>query len=159
MVDNTDAEGRLVLTDGLYLAGEEKATHIMDIATLTGAVRARAGDEHRRDHGQQPQLIQRIIQSGQNHGEGFWELPLPEEYRELLKTPCADLNNVGGPWRAPSRPACSCRSSFPRARPGRISTSPGPSLWTRTGSTTKPAPSASVSRRSWIWPRSFNDYF
>jgi leucyl aminopeptidase len=97
MVDNTDAEGRLVLTDGLYLAGQEGATHILDIATLTGAVVRALGTSIAGIMGNNPQLIQAVIQSGQNHGEGFWELPLPEEYKELLKTPCADLNNVGGP--------------------------------------------------------------
>ena len=39
----------------------------------------------------------RVIRSGTNHGENFWQLPLPEEYKELLKTPYADINNVGGP--------------------------------------------------------------
>ena len=97
MVDNTDAEGRLVLTDGLHLAGEEKATHIIDIATLTGACVRALGTSIAGIMGNNPQLIQSVIQSGQNHGEGFWELPLPEEYKELLKTPCADLNNIGGP--------------------------------------------------------------
>ncbi|HZI51744.1 MAG TPA: leucyl aminopeptidase [Terriglobia bacterium] len=97
MVDNTDAEGRLVLTDGLHLAGEEKATHIIDIATLTGACVRALGTSIAGIMGNNQQLIQSVIQSGQNHGESFWELPLPEEYKELLKTPCADLNNVGGP--------------------------------------------------------------
>ena len=97
MVDNTDAEGRLVLTDGLYLAGEEKATHIIDIATLTGAVVRALGVSIAGIMGNNPQLIQSVIQSGQNHGEDFWQLPLPVEYKELLKTPCADLNNIGGP--------------------------------------------------------------
>jgi leucyl aminopeptidase len=97
MVDNTDAEGRLVLTDGLSLAGEEKATHIIDIATLTGACVRALGTSIAGIMGNNPQLIQSVIQSGQNHGEGFWELPLPEEYKELLKVPCADINNIGGP--------------------------------------------------------------
>jgi leucyl aminopeptidase len=96
MVDNTDAEGRLVLTDGLHLAGEEKATHILDIATLTGAVVRALGVSIAGVMGNSPDLIQAVIRSGQNHGESFWELPLPEEYKELLKTPCADINNVGG---------------------------------------------------------------
>src|SRR6185369_17893249 len=97
MVDNTDAEGRLVLTDGLYLAGEEKATHILDIATLTGACVRALGLSIAGVMGNDPSLIQAVIHSGQNQGEGFWELPLPEEYKELLKTPYADLNNIGGP--------------------------------------------------------------
>jgi leucyl aminopeptidase len=97
MVDNTDAEGRLVLTDGLYLAGAEKATHIIDIATLTGACVRALGTSIAGVMGNNPQLIQSVIKSGQNHGEEFWQLPLPEEYKELLKTPCADINNIGGP--------------------------------------------------------------
>lgn len=97
MVDNTDAEGRLILTDGLHLAGEEKATHIIDIATLTGACVRALGLSVAGVMGNHPGLIQAVIQSGQNQGESFWELPLPEEYRELLHTPYADLNNIGGP--------------------------------------------------------------
>src|SRR5262245_27532667 len=94
MVDNTDAEGRLVLTDGLYRAGEEKATHILDIATLTGAVVRALGPSVAGIMGTDVELIRRVIRSGENHGEAFWELPLVEEYRDSLKTPFADLNNI-----------------------------------------------------------------
>jgi len=97
MVDNTDAEGRLILTDGLHLAGEEKATHILDIATLTGACVRALGASVAGVMGNSPELIRSVIRSGQNQGEAFWELPLPEEYKELLKTPYADINNIGGP--------------------------------------------------------------
>jgi len=94
MVDNTDAEGRLVLTDGLHRAGEEGATHIVDIATLTGAVVRALGPSVAGVLGTDGPLIQRIVRSGENHGESFWELPLVEEYKESLKTPFADLNNI-----------------------------------------------------------------
>jgi leucyl aminopeptidase len=94
MVDNTDAEGRLVLTDGLFRAGEEGATHIVDIATLTGAVLRALGPSVAGVMGTDRALIQRIIRSGENHGEAFWELPLVEEYKESLKSPFADLNNI-----------------------------------------------------------------
>jgi len=97
MVDNTDAEGRLILTDGLHLAGEEKATHILDIATLTGACVRALGLSVAGIMGNDRRLIQAVIQSGQNQGESFWELPLPEEYKDMLKTPYADINNLGGP--------------------------------------------------------------
>jgi leucyl aminopeptidase len=97
MVDNTDAEGRLILTDGLHLAGEEKATHVLDIATLTGACVRALGLSVAGVMGNDKRLIDAVIRSGQNQGESFWELPLPEEYKELLKTPYADLNNIGGP--------------------------------------------------------------
>jgi leucyl aminopeptidase len=94
MVDNTDAEGRLVLLDGLTRAGEEGATHILDIATLTGAVVRALGPSVAGVMGTSPELIRRVIRSGENHGEAFWELPLVEEYRDSLKTPYADLNNI-----------------------------------------------------------------
>jgi leucyl aminopeptidase len=97
MVDNTDAEGRLILTDGLHLAGEEHATHILDIATLTGACVRALGLSIAGIMGNNEKLTQAVIQSGQNQGEAYWELPLPEEYKELLKTPYADINNIGGP--------------------------------------------------------------
>jgi leucyl aminopeptidase len=94
MVDNTDAEGRLVLTDGLYRAGEEGATHVVDIATLTGACVRALGPSVAGVLGTDRELIRRVIRSGENHGEAFWELPLVEEYREGLKTPYADINNI-----------------------------------------------------------------
>jgi leucyl aminopeptidase len=94
MVDNTDAEGRLILTDGLARAGEEGATHIVDIATLTGAVVRALGPSVAGVLGSDRDLVRRIVSSGENHGERFWELPLVEEYRESLKTPFADINNI-----------------------------------------------------------------
>jgi leucyl aminopeptidase len=96
MVDNTDAEGRLVLTDGLARAGEEGATHIVDSATLTGSVVRALGEAVAGVMGNDGQMVQAVIRSGKNHGEMYWELPLIEEYKETLKTPYADLNNVGG---------------------------------------------------------------
>jgi len=94
MVDNTDAEGRLVLTDGFARAGEEGATHLVDIATLTGACVRALGPSVAGIMGNDRELVQRVIRSGENHGEAFWELPLVEEYREALKTPYADVNNI-----------------------------------------------------------------
>jgi leucyl aminopeptidase len=94
MVDNTDAEGRLILIDGLARAGEEGATHVLDIATLTGAVVRALGPSVAGVMGNDADLVQRVILAGRNHGEAFWELPLVEEYREALKTPFADVNNI-----------------------------------------------------------------
>ena len=94
MVDNTDAEGRLVLSDGLARAGEEGATHVVDIATLTGAVVRALGPSVAGVLGTNRDLIRRVIAAGESHGEAFWELPLIEEYRDSLKTPYADLNNI-----------------------------------------------------------------
>jgi leucyl aminopeptidase len=94
MVDNTDAEGRLVLSDGLARAGEEGATHVVDVATLTGAVVRALGPSVAGILGTNRELVRRVIAAGESHGEAFWELPLIEEYRELLKTPYADINNI-----------------------------------------------------------------
>lgn len=94
MVDNTDAEGRLVLTDGLARAGEEGATHVVDVATLTGAVVRALGPSVAGVFGSDRELIRRVIAAGESHGEAFWELPLVEEYRDTLKTPYADINNI-----------------------------------------------------------------
>jgi leucyl aminopeptidase len=94
MVDNTDAEGRLVLIDGLTRSTEEGATHVVDIATLTGAVVRALGPSVAGVMGSDPALVRRVLRSGENQGEAFWELPLVEEYRDALKTPFADLNNV-----------------------------------------------------------------
>jgi leucyl aminopeptidase len=98
MVDNTDAEGRLVLTDALSRAGEEGATHIVDAATLTGSCVRALGTAVAGIMGNDKKLIEAVIESGRRHGETFWELPLVEEYKEMLKTPYADINNVGGKY-------------------------------------------------------------
>jgi leucyl aminopeptidase len=95
-VDNTDAEGRLILTDAFSRAGDWKATHMLDLATLTGAAVRALGQGYAAIMGNHQGLIENVIRSGQNHGEYFWQLPLPPEYKELLKTPYADINNVGG---------------------------------------------------------------
>ena len=105
MVDNTDAEGRLILTDGLHAAGEAGATHVIDIATLTGSCVRALGPSIAGVMGNSQELIAAVISSGQNHGESFWELPMPEEYKAMLKTPYADLNNIGGPMAGASTAA------------------------------------------------------
>ncbi len=66
----------------------------MDIATLTGACLRALGPSVAGVLGTDRELIRRIIRSGEHHGEAFWELPLVEEYRDSLKTPFADINNI-----------------------------------------------------------------
>src|SRR4029078_4505018 len=94
VVDNTDAEGRLVLTDGLHRAGEEGATHIGDTAPLPGPCLRALGPSVAGVLGTDRELIRRVIRSGENHGEAFWELPLVEESHEGLNSPYADINNI-----------------------------------------------------------------
>jgi leucyl aminopeptidase len=94
MVDNTDAEGRLVLSDGLFEAGALKATHIVNIATLTGAMVRALGPSMAGFFANNAEFGAAIKKAGGENGEKFWELPLEEEYREWMEDPVADLKNV-----------------------------------------------------------------
>jgi len=95
-VDNTDAEGRLVLADVLTFAAEQGATHIVDAATLTGAIMVALGTNIGGLMSRQDDFAQRIRAVGQEVGEELWHMPLYGEYRALLDFPHADLNNIGG---------------------------------------------------------------
>jgi leucyl aminopeptidase len=97
-VENTDAEGRLILADGLLRCAELKATHAVDVATLTGACARALGPSFTGLMGNARELVNAITRAGGNHGESYWKLPLPMEYKEMLKNPVADLNNVGGQY-------------------------------------------------------------
>jgi len=95
MVDNTDAEGRLILTDGLAEAGALEATHIIDLATLTGAVVRALGPSIAGLFCNDAKFTQTILKAGESVSEKFCALPLEEEYREYLDDPVADMKNVG----------------------------------------------------------------
>jgi leucyl aminopeptidase len=94
MVDNTDAEGRLVLTDGLHEAGTLGATHIIDLATLTGAAVRALGPVMTALMANDAAFAASIRKTGAALGEKFWELPLEDEYREWMDDTTADLKNV-----------------------------------------------------------------
>jgi leucyl aminopeptidase len=95
MVDNTDAEGRLVLTDGLAEAGSLGATHIIDLATLTGAIVRAIGPSIAGLFSNDAGFVQTMLKAADNAGEKFCVMPLEEEYREYLDDPVADMKNVG----------------------------------------------------------------
>ena len=95
MVDNTDAEGRLVLSDGLAEAGEIGATHIIDIATLTGAMVRALGYAVTGFFSNDDDLALKVINCGEACCEKFWSMPLEEEYADSLKDKFADLKNTG----------------------------------------------------------------
>lgn len=99
-VENTDAEGRLVLSDCLHRAGEEKVDQIWDFATLTGSVSAALGSSFGGLFTDDEELRALLIEAGQNSGEALWPLPLPREYEASLKHELADLNNVSSDNRA-----------------------------------------------------------
>lgn len=95
-VDNTDAEGRLVLADVLTYAAEQGATHLVDVATLTGACMVALGDRIGGLMGRGDAFLNQVRASGQDVGEELWILPLFGEYRSMLDHPHADINNTGG---------------------------------------------------------------
>jgi leucyl aminopeptidase len=94
---NTDAEGRLVMADGLALAVEEPVDAVVDIATLTGACLRTFGVEIAGVMGNDPQLIGQLRQAGELADEPVWELPLHRPYRRQLDSAIADMTNMGGP--------------------------------------------------------------
>jgi leucyl aminopeptidase len=93
---NTDAEGRLVLSDAICYAKKLGATRIIDMATLTGAVSIALGDVNTAILGTDQELIDEVIEAGREVGEKFWQLPLDKEYSKQIKSDIADIKNVGG---------------------------------------------------------------
>ena len=93
---NTDAEGRLVLADLLHYASEMQPDHIVDLATLTGAALIAVGDGVNAIMGTDQKLVESLKEAGTASGEHIWQLPIVEEYRDLLKSPLADLKNITG---------------------------------------------------------------
>jgi len=95
-VQNTDAEGRLILADGLAYAMRYKPAALIDIATLTGACVVALGQFAIGMFGTDQALKEQVKKSGQKAGERVWEMPLWEEYFEQLKSDVADMRNIGG---------------------------------------------------------------
>jgi leucyl aminopeptidase len=95
---NTDAEGRLILSDGLTYAVREGATHIVDIATLTGSIMRTLGPLAIGAFGNNPTLMDLVRRAADLAGERLWELPLWAEYNGLMDSQIADLKNASVPW-------------------------------------------------------------
>jgi leucyl aminopeptidase len=93
---NTDAEGRLVLADALCLATELEPDCIVDAATLTGACMVALGVRVAAVLGNDQDLVDRLIAAGKETGEPLWQLPLVDDYEEELRSPVADMKNIGG---------------------------------------------------------------
>ena len=94
---NTDAEGRLILCDSLTYAAKFHPDTVIDIATLTGAVISALGKVASGVLSNNQQLANDLIQSGTQSADPVWQLPLWEEYDDLLKSNFADMANIGGP--------------------------------------------------------------
>jgi leucyl aminopeptidase len=93
---NTDAEGRLILSDALHYARRFHPGAVVDIATLTGACVVALGHHHSGVMGNDQALIRELLEAGQRADDRCWQLPLTEEYAEQLKSNFADFANVGG---------------------------------------------------------------
>jgi len=93
---NTDAEGRLVLADGLFYARQLGCTHLIDAATLTGAVVVALGAVNAGVFANDDKMYASFRQAVDKAGEKFWRLPLDEEYKEVIRSNIADIVNSGG---------------------------------------------------------------
>ena len=103
---NTDAEGRLILGDGVWYAQQLGATHLVDVATLTGACVVALGKTASGLFGQPDRWVDLVRETATRAGDRCWPLPLFEEYREQIKSEIADMVNVGG------RPAGVCTAAI-----------------------------------------------
>jgi leucyl aminopeptidase len=95
-VINTDAEGRLILADALAYARRIGATHLVDLATLTAAVRIALGPFRVGVMGNDQAFIDSFLASAKRAGEKMWQMPMDDEYRDLIKSAVADIANTGG---------------------------------------------------------------
>jgi leucyl aminopeptidase len=95
-IHNTDAEGRLILADGLSLAAEQEPDAIVDIATLTGSCAAALGPKMSGVMGNNAGFIEQVVAASKATDEDVWELPLERSYRRMLDSYIADMKNVGG---------------------------------------------------------------
>ncbi len=90
---NTDAEGRLILADALYWAAQQGADELIDIATLTGACTVALGDLRAGLMGNNAKMIRKMQAIGEKTGDKLWEMPMDDEYFDLLKSESADMAN------------------------------------------------------------------
>lgn len=95
---NTDAEGRLILIDAITYAKRLGCTHIIDAATLTGAIVVALGYVNVGAFTNNQSFLDRVLAASKQEGEKMWQMPLDDEYKDLLKSPFADLANIGGRW-------------------------------------------------------------
>ncbi len=93
---NTDAEGRLILADALTYAKKIGCTHLVDAATLTGAVVVALGHHYTGLFSSDDALVDRFMHASGHEGEQMWRLPIGPEYREQIKSSFADMANIGG---------------------------------------------------------------
>jgi leucyl aminopeptidase len=94
-VINTDAEGRLILADGVWYARKLGATHLIDAATLTGAIQVALANVHVGAFGTPREYLDQFLESAKAAGEKMWPMPMDDEYQEMIKSNIADIRNTG----------------------------------------------------------------
>jgi leucyl aminopeptidase len=92
---NTDAEGRLILADGVHYAKQLGATHLIDAATLTGAIVVALAGINVGVFGSDQVFTDKLLASAKVAGEKMWQMPIDDEYREFIKGSFADIQNIG----------------------------------------------------------------
>jgi len=95
---NTDAEGRLILADALAYARRQGCTHLVDAATLTGAIVVALGHIHVGLFSNNDAMRDRVLRAARAEGERMWPMPLDDDYKEGLKSAFADIANIGSRW-------------------------------------------------------------
>ncbi|MGH3732668.1 MAG: leucyl aminopeptidase family protein [Acidimicrobiales bacterium] len=114
---NTDAEGRLILADGLSLAAETGAEAIIDVATLTGAQNVALGDEVGALFASSDDLATALLEASFRSGETLWRMPLVDSYNSHFESDVADMKNIGKPPKAGSIIAALILRRFTRDKP------------------------------------------
>ena len=94
-VINTDAEGRLILADALSYAQKLGLSPLIDLATLTGACRVALGTLYSGLFGNDQDLVDKVLRAAERTGERMWQMPMPEEYKEQIKSEIANVKNTG----------------------------------------------------------------
>jgi leucyl aminopeptidase len=92
---NTDAEGRLILADGIHYAKQLGATHLIDAATLTGAIVVALANVNAGVFGSDQPFTDKLLASSKAAGEKMWQMPIDDDYREFIKGTVADIQNIG----------------------------------------------------------------
>jgi leucyl aminopeptidase len=92
---NTDAEGRLILADGVHYAKQLGATHLIDAATLTGAIVVALANVNVGVFGSDQAFTDKFLASAKAAGEKMWQMPIDDDYREFIKGTVADIQNIG----------------------------------------------------------------
>jgi leucyl aminopeptidase len=97
-IQNTDAEGRMILCDAIAYAEELGCQTVVDVATLTGACVVALGQKRAGVMGNDEKLVERLKEAAKKTGERIWHLPCDDEFVEAMKSKIADLKNTGGRW-------------------------------------------------------------